>query len=57
MTVYEYRKQNPRCIYCKHSEADIFFLLLCKAKLKRVFNCAEKCPLYEPEKMRGEKVE
>ena len=56
MTVYEYRKQNPRCIYCKHSDVDVF-VLLCKAKLKHVFNCAKKCPLYEPERVKGEKVE
>ena len=53
MTLYEYRKQYPKCKYCKYSSV-IELVIYCEAKCKLVFGEATKCPLYEPRSERGE---
>lgn len=49
MTVNEYRKQNPKCDYCRHSYRSAFGIE-CKARQTTTRRwTAKKCPLYEPE--------
>lgn len=52
--VYNYRKDNPNCVYCEYYAPPDFFgegrlFSKCKAKKRRVSN-ARICPLYTPQK-------
>ena len=47
--IYEYRKQHPKCSYCKWSDVLPFSIFIsCEAKHKLIAHNAKNCPLYEP---------
>lgn len=49
MSVYEYRKNHPKCGYCKHSDVLPFTCwYACEAKGTLFAFGAKKCPLYNP---------